>query len=143
MLIGHIGIALLEHRLLDADLAPVMAGALFPDALDKTLCQVLALTPSGRMWGHTALSVGTTTLLVGLLAGNRAARSWLLGYLGHLLADLEGAIPWWYPFRTYQFEPSPGFAEIFQRFAEDRSEMLFEISLLGLGLLALTVGRKA
>ncbi|MBN1246815.1 MAG: metal-dependent hydrolase [Anaerolineae bacterium] len=133
----------MQHRLLDTDLGLTMSGALFPDALDKTLCQVLRLTPSGRMWGHTTLSVGTTTLLVALMGGSRAARSWLLGYLGHLLADLEGPIPWWYPFRTYEFDPSPGFAEIFQRFTEDKSEVLFEISLLGLGLLALGIGRKA
>ena len=142
MLIGHIGVALLQHRFMDADLLPVMAGALYPDALDKTLCQVLALTPSGRMWAHTALSVGITTIGVGLVAGGRAARSWLLGYVGHLLADLEGPIPWWYPFRTYQFESSPGFREIFRHFAENRAEMVFEIGLLGLGLIALTLPRQ-
>jgi len=46
MVIGHIGISLLQHSLLDADLVPIVAGGLFPDALDKTLCQVMKLTPA-------------------------------------------------------------------------------------------------
>lgn len=138
MLLGHIGVALLEHQILDADLAPVLAGTAFPDVLDKLLCQVLRLMPNGRMWGHTALSVGVTTCLVWLVADGRTARSWLVGYLGHLLADLEGPIPWWYPFRTYDFEPSPGLGEIFRRFAKNPAEMLFELGLIGLGLLVLS-----
>lgn len=143
MLVGHIGLAILQHRLQDTDLTPTLAGALFPDVLDKSLCQILKLTPSGRMWGHTTLSVALTTLIVGVMVGHRAARSWLWGYLGHLLGDLGGPIPWWYPFRSYEFGRSPGFAEIFRRFTEDQSEVLFEVGLLGLGLLALAVPRKA
>ena len=136
MLIGHIGIALLQHCYLDAELAPVMAGALFPDALDKTVCQVLQLTRSGRMWGHTALGVVASTVLVGVLAGRRTARDWLLGYLGHLLADSEGPIPWWYPFKTYTFKQSDGLVEIFLHFAENQTDVMLEFTLLALGLFA-------
>ncbi|MCD6285791.1 MAG: metal-dependent hydrolase [Anaerolineae bacterium] len=142
MLIGHIGIALLQHRYLDAELVPVMAGGLFPDALDKTLCQGLRVTPSGRMWGHTTLGIVASTMLVGVLAGRRAARDWLLGYLGHLLADSEGPVPWWYPFKTYTFEQSAGFAEIFRHFVENQTDVMLEFALLTLGLLALATKRS-
>jgi LexA-binding, inner membrane-associated putative hydrolase len=142
MLIGHIGIALLQHRYLDAGFKPAIAGSLFPDALDKTLCQVLRLTPSGRMWGHTALSAVISTVAVRALTGKRTARDWFLGYLGHLLADSGGPIPWWYPFRTYTFDPSPDFAEIFRRFAENQTDAILEFALLALGLLALATKRS-
>ena len=142
MLIGHIGIALLQYRYLSADLLPVMAGGLFPDALDKTLCQVLQVTPSGRMWGHTTLSIVASTTLIGVLAGQRTARDWVLGYMGHLLADSRGPIPWWYPFRTYTFEQSPGFAEILRNFADNRGNVALEVALLALGLLAVTTKRS-
>jgi len=145
MVIGHLGIALLQHSVLNAGLVPVIAGGLFPDMLDKTLCQVLRVTPSGRMWGHTALGVAVSTTLVTSFAGRRAGRSWLLGYLGHLLADSDGSIPWWYPFRTYTFEPSPGFVEILQNFTENRDEMALEFGLLTVSLLAwaITSSRSA
>jgi len=136
MVIGHIGISLLQHSLLDADLVPIVAGGLFPDALDKTLCQVMKLTPSGRMWGHTALSVVITTTLVAALAGTRPARDWLLGYTGHLVADGDGPVPWWYPFRTYSFEPSPGFLEMLHRFTDNRRAVAAEFGLLAVGLVA-------
>ena len=142
MLIGHIGIALLQHGYLNAKLAPVMAGGLFPDALDKTLCQVLQVTRSGRMWGHTALGVIASTMLVGVLSGRRAARDWLLGYLGHLWADSEGPIPWWYPFKTYTFKQSAGFVEIFRHFAENQTDVMLEFALLALGLFALATERS-
>jgi len=142
MLIGHVGIALLQHRYLDAELVPVMAGGLFPDALDKTLCQVLQVTRSGRMWGHTVLGVVVSTTLVGVIAGRRAARDWLLGYLGHLLADSEGPVPWWYPFRTYTFDQSPSFVEILHHFAENQTDVMLEFTLLALGLLALATKRS-
>jgi len=142
MLIGHVGMALLQHRFLDAELVPVMAGGLFPDALDKTLCQVLQVTRSGRMWGHTVLGIVVSTMLVGVLVGRRAARDWLLGYLGHLLADSEGPVPWWYPFKTYTFEQSLSFVEIFHHFAENQTDIILEFTLLALGLLALATERS-
>jgi len=119
-----------------------MAGGLFPDALDKTLCQVLQVTRSGRMWGHTALGVIASTMLVGVLSGRRAARDWLLGYLGHLWADSEGPIPWWYPFKTYTFKQSAGFVEIFRHFAENQTDVMLEFALLALGLFALATERS-
>lgn len=130
MLIGHVAVAILQHHYLDADLAPVMAGGLFPDVVDKTLHYVLRVTPSGRMWSHTALSLGLSTGAVWLLAGRRTARSWALGFAGHLLVDGGDEIPWWYPFKSYTFTPSPGLREILERFAHDRRKIAVEVGLL-------------
>jgi hypothetical protein len=130
MLFGHIAVSLLQHRYLNADLGPVLAGGLFPDVLDKTMCQVLHITPSGRMWGHTFLGLAISSLLVGMARGQRIAISWALGYAGHLAADAGGPIPWLYPFADYEFRPAPGLRDILRRFAEDRREILVETGLL-------------
>ncbi|MCU0521101.1 MAG: metal-dependent hydrolase [Anaerolineae bacterium] len=135
MLVGHIAVALLQHHYLKVDLAPVVAGGLFPDVLDKTMCQVLHLTPSGRMWGHTLLGLALSSLAVRFASGRRAAIGWFAGYIGHLVADTGGQVPWLFPFASYEFKPSPGFREILKRFADDRREILIETGLLVWGLL--------
>ncbi|MGC9521438.1 MAG: metal-dependent hydrolase [Anaerolineae bacterium] len=137
MLIGHVAISILEHRLLDVELAPTLMGGLFPDVLDKTLCHVLRVTPSGRMWGHTALSLVASTGLVLAFVGRRKARAWALGYVGHLVADADDGTPLWYPFATYEFTPSPSVKEILQRFLNDRRRLAFELGLLIVALLLL------
>ncbi len=134
MLFGHIAVSLLQHRYLKVDLTPVVAGGLFPDILDKTMCQVLHITPSGRMWGHTLLGLAVSSLIVSIAYGSRSARAWAVGYAGHLVADTGGQVPWLYPFVDYEFRPSPGLSEILRRFAEDRREILVETGLLAWGL---------
>jgi len=106
MLFGHIAVSALLYRYLKVELKPVIVGGIFPDLVDKTLCQILRLTPSGRMFAHTLLGWGLSTVGVGLLRGPRAAWSWSLGYLGHLVADSSGFVPWFYPFASYEFKPS-------------------------------------
>jgi hypothetical protein len=138
MLLGHIAVSMLLHRYLDADLALVMVGGVFPDLVDKTLCQVLHLTPSGRMYAHTVLGLGLSTTLVSAIWGSRQARSWGLGYAGHLVADVGGPVPWLYPFREYDWEVSPGLGEILRRALADPAEMGLELSLLLWALLAVS-----
>ena len=104
MILGHLAVSALLHRYLDTDLGPTVTGGVFPDVTDKLLCQVLHLTPSGRMYGHTLLGLVLTTTLVRLVSGARVARAWVVGYLGHLVADMGGFVPWLYPFRSYNFE---------------------------------------
>ncbi len=111
MLFGHLALAVLEHRYLKADLAPVMIGGVFPDLVDKTLCHVIGATPSGRTVAHTLLGLGLSTLLIGLIRDRRTAWSWALGYLGHLLGDFNSPVPWLYPFVPYDFPPALGLAE--------------------------------
>ncbi len=88
-----------------------MIAGLMPDIVDKTLCQLLHLTPSGRMAAHTLFGLAISAGVVALIWGKRAAWSWALGYLGHLVADAGGDVPWLYPFVHYDFPPSPSLWE--------------------------------
>jgi hypothetical protein len=115
MLFGHLALSVLEHRYLKAELAPVMIGGVFPDLVDKTLCHVVGVVPSGRTVAHTLLGLGLSTLLVGLVRGRRTAWSWALGYLGHLLGDFNGPVPWLFPFVPYDFPPAIGLTETIKR----------------------------
>lgn len=131
MLLGHLGVSLLAHRYLQADLAPVVVAGVFPDVVDKGLCQGLRVLPSGRMWGHTLLGLTVSTVLAGRLWGRRAASSWAVGYLGHLVADLEGQVPWLYPFAPYDFAPSPSFWGILRQQLTRPGAIVLEVLLLG------------
>ena len=137
MLLGHLGVSILAHRYLKTDLVPVVVAGVIPDVIDKTLCQGLHILPSGRMWGHTLLGLAVSTILVRLLWGRQSAWSWAVGYLGHLLGDFGGQVPWLYPFVQYNFEPSPGFWEILRRRLEHPAEIGLELALLGWAALAI------
>ncbi len=93
MLFGHLAVSALQHHYLDVDLAPTIAGGIFPDLVDKSLCQLLRITPHGRLFSHTLTGLGLSTALVGLLWGRRPARGWAWGYLGHLLGDAREGVP--------------------------------------------------
>jgi membrane-bound metal-dependent hydrolase YbcI (DUF457 family) len=130
MLLGHLAVSILEHRYLKADLAPVVVGGVFPDVVDKTLCHVLRLRPHSRTFGHTLVGMVISTGIVGLIWGQRAARSWALGYLSHLLGDVQGFVPWLYPLVRYDFPPpSPGLLEIVLRALSNPVQMGLELGL--------------
>ncbi len=137
MILGHLAVSALEHRYLDADLVPVMVAGLAPDLVDKTACQILHLAPSGRMWGHTLVGLALSTLLIDLLWGKRAARSWALGYMGHLLGDLNGFVPWFYPFVSYDFKSSPSLWHILHNLLRDPVRLGLESALVVWAILAL------
>ena len=129
MIVGHLAISILESHYLDADVGPTVAGGLFPDVLDKTLCQILNLSPHGRHWGHTVLGFTLSTLVVGWLKGKKTARSWALGYASHLLADLKSPVPLLYPFASYSLPDSPSIAETLHRFTTEPNKLLPELAL--------------
>lgn len=129
MLFGHVAVSALAHRYLKVEFAPVMVAAVAPDVVDKTLCQVLHVFDSGRMLGHTLLGLAVSTLLVRVIWGRAAALGWSVGYLGHLVADLGGDVPWLFPFAPYDVEPSGGLWEILLRKLRNPSEMVFEAAL--------------
>jgi hypothetical protein len=131
MIFGHLAVSALLHHYLDADLKTVVAGGVFPDVVDKTLCQVLRVTPNGRMYAHTLLSVAVSTTVVSLLWGRKTARAWALGYLGHLAADGGGWLPILYPFRRYDFVGGePGLFRIVQNALHRKVDMGIELVLL-------------
>jgi hypothetical protein len=130
MILGHLAIPILESHYLDADVVPTTAGGLFPDVLDKSVCQVLNISTHGRLWGHTVLGLVVSTLIVGALRDRRTAWSWALGYVGHLIADLESPIPILYPFATYSMPDSPPISETLHHFATDPARLLPELALV-------------
>ncbi|MFP4393951.1 MAG: metal-dependent hydrolase [Anaerolineales bacterium] len=143
MIFGHLAISALEHRYWDADLVPVIIAGLAPDLVDKTACQVLHLAPSGRMAGHTLAGLALSTLLIAPLWGKRAARSWALGYLGHLLGDLNSPVPWLYPFVNYDFKPSPSLWRVLHNLFRDPLSLSLEIALIVWAIVAVLCKRSA
>jgi hypothetical protein len=131
MIFGHLAVSALLHHYLDADLETVVAGGIFPDVVDKTLCQVLRVTPSGRMYAHTLLSVAFSTAVVSLLWGRQRARAWALGYLGHLAGDGGGWLPLFYPFKKYEFVGGElGLFQIIQNALHRKVDMGIELVLV-------------
>lgn len=130
MFFGHIPLAYLAQRLFKTELVPTMSGALFPDVVDKSLCEVLHITPSGRMWAHTLLSFGLSTALVRIVAGKRTAFGWAVGYLSHFVGDVPGPIPFLYPFKSYDFKPSPGLEANILRFIQNGQAVGKELILV-------------
>jgi hypothetical protein len=131
VIFGHLAISALLHRYLDLDLGPVMAAGVFPDVTDKLLCQVLHITPSGRMYGHTLLGAALTTPLVRKVWGARAARAWAIGYVGHLVGDMDGFVPWFYPFLEYDFRRGEiGLFDIVVRAMRSSLRVIVESALL-------------
>ncbi|MCJ7549766.1 MAG: metal-dependent hydrolase [Anaerolineae bacterium] len=129
MLFGHLAVSALEHRYVRAAFVPIMAAAVFPDMLDKITHYALDLTNSGRMWGHTLLAALITSGVVLILWGRRAAASWALGYLSHLVCDVNNVVPWLYPLVTYEFPVSEGFWATLWASLTDTPRMLLETGL--------------
>lgn len=78
--------------------------SLFPDMVDKTVGYVFHAMPNGRHYAHNIFSLTGTTLLITLLWGRPTGYAWFMGYLGHLLADLSGLVPWLFPLKRYPFK---------------------------------------
>jgi hypothetical protein len=98
--IGHVGIALPAGRVLRLNLPIVFLCALLPDLVDKSLW-ALGIG-GGRYIAHTLLFV---FVIAGVLFLWRRVYglSALLGIGSHLLLDIRGFIPWFYPFVSYDF----------------------------------------
>ncbi len=107
---GHLAVALAQ-----ASLPPFRRGSkrrplvlllasLFPDVVDKSIGYLFRLMPNGRHYAHNLFSLGGSTLLLTLLAGRSTGAAWFWGYLGHLLVDMPGMIPWFFPWKQYPFK---------------------------------------
>jgi hypothetical protein len=95
--------------LLRPELAVAAFSFLLPDLVDKTLW-VLGVFPNGRNIGHTlftsflvAIAFSLKKRVYGLVA--------VCGGVAHLLSDRSDLIPWFYPFKTYDF-PSSDWHEV-------------------------------
>ncbi len=108
---GHIAIGLIQHRLFGDSkrCGPVtkslLIASLFPDAVDKPIGYIFHLMPNGRHYTHNIFSVILLSGAVTLIWGKAAGYGWLVGHLGHLLADADSMLPWFFPVKQYSFEP--------------------------------------
>lgn len=106
MIIGHLTLpAILRHYFPELEAAPLYTGSLFPDVMDKGL-HSMRLMVNGRTVAHTLFSLIVTTTIIAIFLGKKSARSWAVGYFGHLICDGGGDVPWLYPFTTYTFRES-------------------------------------
>lgn len=105
---GHLAVALAQSRLPPFRaskrlLFALLLASLFPDIMDKTIGYVLHAMPNGRHYAHNIFSLMGLSLLVTLIWGKTAGYAWFNGYLGHLLADSDGCVPWLFPLKKYPF----------------------------------------
>jgi hypothetical protein len=107
---GHLAVAWLEQRFLlspsqrQAVRPPLFIASLFPDAVDKSIGYIFAWMPNGRHYTHNLFSLIFLSLAVGALWGKMAGYGWFLGHSGHLLADANSLVPWFFPLKKYPFK---------------------------------------
>jgi hypothetical protein len=92
---------MLLRRLLRPELAVAAFSFVLPDLVDKPLW-VLGVFTDGRNIGHTLF----TTFLVALAFSLKKRVYGLVavcGGMAHLLSDRSALVPWFYPFKTYDF----------------------------------------
>lgn len=109
--IAHIGITLFFASLFSISFFYVGIASLLPDIIDKPLAMI-GLTPCGRHLGHSLLVGIIISGLVYLITRKKIIFvSILFGYLMHLLLDLPGFIPLFYPIISYDFLACPTFGK--------------------------------
>jgi hypothetical protein len=106
---GHIAVALAQHRLLTLQgqeekmISPLLIASLFPDLVDKSIGYVFHLMPNGRHYAHNIFSLIGLSLAVTLVWGKEIGFAWFMGYVGHLVADSNSLMPWFFPVQKYLF----------------------------------------
>jgi len=113
---GHFASVLLATRFLDVDRPTALGASLFPDVVDKTLHWLVRRTSSDRLWAHTAWSLAGSSALAWLVGRGigrpKVGRSWLAGYVVHLLGDISAPLAFFYPLSRYGYHQGARFEEI-------------------------------
>ena len=81
----------------------LLIASLFPDIVDKTIGYVFHAMPNGRHYAHNLFGLLGLSALVALIWGKIAGCAWFMGYLGHLVVDNDGTVPWFFPLKKYPF----------------------------------------
>ncbi|MDJ0752680.1 MAG: metal-dependent hydrolase [Ardenticatenaceae bacterium] len=103
MIIGHLAAAVIIKHFSPGEKNPaLLAGSIFPDVGDKTIKAVRGLK-EGRSFFHSLFGSAITLTTAFLLLSSKNYRSFLIGYIGHILVDAQHDVPWLYPFRDHQF----------------------------------------
>lgn len=107
---GHLAVAWLGQRFFispsqrQAALPPLLIASFFPDAVDKSIGYVFKWMPNGRHFTHNLFSLILLSLAVTVLWGKTAGYGWFLGQAGHMLADADSMVPWFFPIKRYPFK---------------------------------------
>ena len=96
----HIGVALAVALLFRLNLVIAIFCGILPDLVDKSLA--IFGIGGGRYVGHSLIFT-FVVLLVFYLWKRRFGFSAIVGLGTHLILDLDGLIPWFYPFVNYNF----------------------------------------
>ena len=82
---------------------PALIAAIFPDLIDKVVCDVFDWAPYGRNWTHNLTAAFFCSLVLGSIFHSwKIALSWMIGHIGHLIGDFV-FIPWFYPWLEYNW----------------------------------------
>lgn len=98
--VGHIGLSLILAYLLKLNPVVTAFCGILPDIVDKLL-YIMGIG-GGRYIGHTLLF----TILVSIvffLWKRKYGFAALVGGILHLVLDLHALVPWFYPFKEYDF----------------------------------------
>ena len=105
--LAHVGITLFVAALLSLPLSYALIGSLLPDLIDKPL-KILGVAPCGRFIGHTLFG-GIVAFIISYLwkRDKKISFTLLFTYYLHLLEDIPFFMPWFYPFKNYNFPTGP------------------------------------
>ena len=96
----HIGISAILALVFRLNPAVAVFCGILPDMVDKPLA-VLGIG-GGRYIGHTLL-FAVLVVAAFTVWKKKYGLAALIGLMSHLFLDLNGLIPWFYPFKDYQF----------------------------------------
>ncbi len=113
--VGHIGISLALAFVLRLNPVITVFCGILPDLVDKPLATLDI--GGGRYVGHTLLFVFLVSAAFALWKWKLGLAA-LVGGMSHLVLDMNGLVPWFYPFKDYDFGQS-GFS--FTEFLEEYS----------------------
>ena len=103
LLLGHIGITAFTASMIYLSILGVVIGVLLPDIIDKGLF-VLGQAPCSRFIAHSIFFFPLAGLVAYAITRNKKfALAIAFGSLLHLVQDLNGDIPFLYPFKDYAF----------------------------------------
>ncbi len=98
--VGHIGISLALAIVLRLNPVVTVFCGILPDLVDKPLDAMEI--GGGRYVGHTLLFVLLVSAAFALWKW-RYGLAALVGGMSHLVLDMDGLVPWFYPFKDYEF----------------------------------------
>ncbi len=133
--VGHIGISLALALVLRLNPVVTVFCALLPDMVDKPM-QALDIG-GGRYVGHSLLFVLLVSAAFALWRWKYGLAA-LVGGMSHLILDMDGLVPWFYPFKTYDFyDEKLSFTQFFRDYlsvSEVGSELL-TVAAVGMAIL--------